>query len=137
MARRRSLDDMLNPELDDVGYVRALRAMQEQQLRNLKYLTEIEDRRLWDPEGPDRSPRTSVVGPSGGRLRVAPSRPRSPRLYSPTTMINAGVSFLNGRELAVCLRRKVRREVLHALRQKPKGGGGSRKRNWMSNISCK
>lgn len=39
-------------------------------------------------------------------------------------------------QTAVCLRRKQRREVLHALRRTRKGAGGKKRRSYRSNIHC-
>lgn len=41
------------------------------------------------------------------------------------------------RETLVCLRRQMRKEVLHALGMSGKGGQRSPKFNWRSKISCK
>lgn len=38
--------------------------------------------------------------------------------------------------VGICVRRKIRREVLHALRRTNKGRGGSRRRNLWSHIKC-
>lgn len=44
------------------------------------------------------------------------------------------ISFVAPSKVLVCIRRKMRREVLHALRRF--GGSGSRRRSWRSEIRC-
>lgn len=51
----------------------------------------------------------------------------------------AKVSFITPKAVAICLRRKVRREVYFALglkKKKGKGGGKPRRRNHYSSVSC-
>lgn len=49
----------------------------------------------------------------------------------------SGVRFVVPGEVAICVRRKERREVLHALGKVRKRGGGSRRKNYFSQIKCK
>lgn len=103
-------------------------------LRQLSALQELEDRRQWHPEGEFRPARAFVR--SAARL-IAPQpqrivRGRRIRLFSPSM-----VAFAMPRKVAICVRRKTRREVLHALRVA--GGGGMRKKrrfNAYSRIHC-
>ena len=86
----------------------------------------IEDRREWNPEpiSPARSsPRY------GARLTVDRSPARS--------QTKARVSFAMPNKVAICVRRGIRREVLHALAIA--GGKGFRKprRGPYSSISCR
>lgn len=46
------------------------------------------------------------------------------------------VGFVVPRSVAVCVRRKERREVLHALGKVRKRGGGSRRKNLFSHVKC-
>lgn len=39
-------------------------------------------------------------------------------------------------KIMMCVRRKTRREVLHALRRTHKGSGSARRRTWRSDYSC-
>ena len=51
--------------------------------------------------------------------------------------VPARVQFAVPKKVAICIRRKARREVLHALKLTKKGkGGGARKRNLWSNVKC-
>lgn len=51
--------------------------------------------------------------------------------------LTSGVRVEEPSALRVCVRRKDRREVLHALRKTGRGGGKKRRRNETSNIHCK
>lgn len=88
---------------------------------------EIEDRRTW---APDRGP---VSTRSSRRSRI-PLQAFTP-LYSRNFDVPAHVAFKAPRYVAVCVRRRNRREVLLAKNQ---GGGGHRrpKRNALSDIRC-
>lgn len=48
----------------------------------------------------------------------------------------ARVAFNVPRLVGICVRRKVRREVLHALNRTGKGSGGPRRRNFYSSVKC-
>lgn len=78
----------------------------------LSLLQELEDRRQWHPEA--IAPARAFVR-SASRLiaRPQPSRVRGRRikLFSPSM-----VAFADPARVAVCVRRRVRREVLHARR---------------------
>lgn len=61
-----------------------------------------------------------------------PKRPS--RLYDPTT---ARIAFSDPLTVTECVRRRVRREVLHALKKTGRGsGGGKKRRTWRSMIKC-
>lgn len=52
-------------------------------------------------------------------------------------MLTPMVRFAEPHKVGICLRRKIRREVIHALRLKRKvGKGGKRKRHPYSSIKC-
>lgn len=101
-------------------------------------LLAIEDRRQWHPEEPFEPARSArslsdsfvVADPVRPTKRQAPGRPLS---------ISADVfRFKVPDNVAVCIRRKERREVLFAKR---KTGKGSRKRfrrrNYYTEVSCR
>lgn len=52
--------------------------------------------------------------------------------------ISTGVRFAVPHKIGICVRRKIRREVLHALLRTNKSGGGKspRRRNFYSGIKC-
>lgn len=85
----------------------------------------FEDRRTWHPVRFAR-PVVSVGPRSDTRLMVKPAKTFSP-----------AVTFANPKRVLVCVRRKVRKEVLHAFGKT--GGGSSRRpkrRNQFSDVSC-
>lgn len=81
------------------------------------------DQRLFSFGDPERY--TLDVGQTANSIGV--ERP---------TRLPAQVRFADPAQVAICVRRKERREVLHALRYVRKGKGGSRRRNWASKIKC-
>lgn len=141
MARRRSRreDNTFTSDAAGPVYVSSslslLRAMRAQ----AEHLQEIEDRRRWDPMGDDAPARhiggfTRVVESPNVNRKQARSRPA--RLHSMSRTLFA---FDPSKRVMVCIRRKIRREVMHALRLRNKvrrrGGSGAR-RNWRSQIKC-
>lgn len=102
-------------------------------------LIQFEDRRLFNPEGiyaPARSfskPRhklvLSVVDRFRGASKVARRR-LDFRLLSP-------LSFEAPKKVLICVRRKQRKEVLHALRKAGKFGQRRPRRSYYSDISCR
>jgi len=81
---------------------------------------EYEDRRRYHPEGRYRPPaaflrsaRALVAGPAHQIGFRAPNR------------------------VLLCIRRKQRREVLHALKRTGKGARSPRRRNYWSDVSCR
>ena len=114
--------------------------------RNL--LRELEDRRTWHPEGPRRPARgfkssrhrlaltqqTTRRSPSAKGRGMAALPSFQPKLYgSPLTKIG----FVEPQQVAICVRRKQREEVLHALKKTGKSGQKRPKRSYYSSISCK
>lgn len=100
-------------------------------------LTVYEDRRTWNPEG-STAPARSFSSP---RHRLKVSTPRRPENYRPTTYpwetVPVGIGFRNPSRVLVCVRRKMRREVLFA--KKHAGIGGNQYKhhtNEYSNIHC-
>lgn len=90
----------------------------------------LEDRRQWHPE---RQNRPFAAAPIQARRPVAKQRPA----FSQPSQTKAIIAFADPSRVAVCVRRGVRREVLHAL--KVAGGTGQRRPrfNASSKISCK
>lgn len=89
-------------------------------------VTALEDRRFFNPLGPYRTPAT--FGPQR-RFRPAVTYSSSPG------NIPIGIGFARPDTVAICVRRKVRREVLFA---KNKSGGRHRRprRNYWSSVKC-
>lgn len=93
-------------------------------------LREVEDRRLFTPA------RVRTAAPIFSRS--------STRLVSPQAATRGGfpsarVGFAVPRDVAICVRRKQRKEVLHASKFGGKGAGGvsrRRRRNEFSYVDC-
>lgn len=109
----------------------------------LSRLSEVEDRRLFHFEGPNRPAllddgtlaRTHVVDRNKNRNRVKPRAFRfGPKIYSQTKAI---VAFEAPERVAVCIRRKARRQVLFAKQRAGRGGLRKPRRTWLSKISCR
>lgn len=81
------------------------------------------DRRLFQPDETTRPPHTARPGAS--RVQARPY---------PYTMNTLG--FQEPKMVAICVRRKQRREVIFAKRKHKKGSGGAKHRNFWSAISC-
>lgn len=97
-------------------------------------LSDVEDDRSWNP---DRVPRARQV-----RRRVAAVHPRKTATgyRSPLHLLDK-FSFVNPRFVIKCVRRKIRKSILHAMGQAGKGSGRKLKgrkyrRTAYSNIGC-
>lgn len=106
-------------------------------LPKLSSLREIEDRREYHPERENRPARGFVYPRHRLVVPVVAQQPsRFPDTFTPTVPV--GVAFKAPRQVAICVRRKQRREVLHAI---GKTGRGSRfhrapRRNIYSEVHC-
>lgn len=101
------------------------------QVRPVADLRPVEDRRTYHPLGPMRPPKTW----SGHS--VTPVKPKfSNKKFQRN--LPFGLQFAAPKETLVCVRRKRRKEVLHALKKTGKGAGRRRKprRNFYSWIGC-
>lgn len=77
------------------------------------------DRRFWQPDRTTRPPH--AVKPGASRV-VAKN-------------LNA-LRFADPRAVALCARRKIRKQVMFALRRTKKGSSGRKHRNFWSSITC-
>lgn len=92
------------------------------------YLAPITDRRTYHP-----APRFRPVTVSGSRHHtLAPGK----KFLTPFG-VTPIVRFEAPRKIAVCVRRKTRREVLFAQRRTGKGARSPRRRDEWSDVSCK
>lgn len=89
-------------------------------------LMQIEDRRQWHPQGAWRPAKS--LNRANHLLRLPKGKRGLP----------SSVSFEEAHRVAVCVRRKKRREVLHALRRTGRPGRKTKApvRNWLSSIHC-
>lgn len=125
-------NDPLSPLLDPVLPVQPLSPLPLPS--ELLPLTEIEDLRFWHPDSDPDALLTSGVPTPIVERRSANSARRMTRraifLSRPT------LAFHNPLNVVTCIRRKARREVLHALKKTRAGRGRGRRRTWRSNIRC-
>lgn len=101
------------------------------QVRPVADLRQVEDRRTYHPLGPMRPPK-AWSGHS-----VTPVKPKTSNKKFQRSL-PFGLQFSAPKETLVCVRRKRRKEVLHAIRKTGKGAGRRRKprRNFYSMIGC-
>jgi len=100
-----------------------------------KLLQLFEDRRTWHPDrSPVRVPR-SFSRPTKLAISSDIYRRSAPR-HLAQSMPPAGISFKAPDQVVMCVRRKIRREVLHAFSHA--GRGGQRKPKWgpWSHVNC-
>lgn len=103
-------------------------------------LTEFEDRRRWHPEPEVLRPAVTVPMSRAG-LVVAPTphrqaRPRQAKRYQ-VKFPSPRIAFKTPDAVVICVRRKRRREVLHALGKAGRRGQRKPRRNEWSDISCR
>lgn len=113
----------------------------------------IEDRRTYHPQGPNRPARsltkanhqlkvaapkkkpTVIRGPGGAPMKSA-ARPKPFNPLRPFSSLPATVGFRSPKQVIICLKRKVRKEVIFAKKLSGKGSRSSRRRNNWSSIRC-
>lgn len=106
-------------------------------------LLDVEDRRVFHFDGPNRPALLDDGRPSKVRLRDRPKnrnrvKPQAyrfgPKVYSQTKAI---LAFAEPDRTVVCIRRQTRKEVLFAKKRAGRGGMRRPKRSWLSKISCR
>lgn len=101
-------------------------------------LVDVEDGRRFNPDAAFRPPQTVFGRPARWSVSYgSPPNNRGVRSKG-VSDIGARSGFEDARNVIVCVRRKERREVLHALRRTGSGSGrGPRRISWKSSIGCK
>lgn len=91
----------------------------------------VEDRRQWHPLKHEQPARKVSGRPAGLRLTDI-------RNSFFSAQSKARLSFADPRRVLTCIRRKTRKEVIHALKKAGRkgGSGGKRRRDWRSGIKC-
>lgn len=89
-------------------------------------LTVFEDRRQFHPQGPTRP--AASISKSRHRLKVRPD---------PWKQTKATLLFDTPDKVLVCVRRGIRKEVMHAIGKAGKRGQKKPRRSEYSSISCK
>lgn len=107
-------------------------------LSDTPVLSEIEDRRFFHPEQDDAPALTisrSTVSRTNrlvDRLVTAPGG----AVYRINSQTKARLGFDRPSDVATCVRRHQRREVLHALNKIRSGRGSKKRRSWRSDFQC-
>ena len=91
-------------------------------------LRELEDRRAFHPLSDLRPVRALV---RTARRLVPARKPTASRMSLPEK-----IGFAVPKKVVVCVRRKQRREVIHALRLRGKGASSPKRRNIWSDVKC-
>lgn len=100
-------------------------------LTSLEPLRLIEDRRTYHPLEFFRPARTTSGHPAQP-LKVTPTPKNKSRPF-----VARGLSFSLPQKVVICVRRKQRKEVLHAFNKTGRGSGRTRRRkNWFSKVGC-
>lgn len=87
-------------------------------------MLEVEDRRRFHPSRKFRS-------------AASFSRPHHVLKVKSSRALSARVAFSAPKKVLVCVRRKRRKEVLHAKRVAGRGGLRRPRRSWFSDVSCR
>lgn len=107
------------------------------------YLRQVEDRRRFHPEG-FYAP-AATIGPRWSRSLVVSSLQKRPVQSSTRSSMRSWLPgalpsrlrFKSPERVAVCVRRSIRREVLHAFKKTGRGGQRKPRFSWHSQISCR
>lgn len=102
-----------------------------------KRLTLIEDRRSWHPQG--ASAPAKSVHKSRHRLALKPGASVQGVRSTParTAPMPAGIHFQAPKKVLICIRRKMRKQVLFALRKTGKGAKARKhRRSFYSSVRC-
>lgn len=94
-------------------------------------LRAFEDRRHWSPMSPVRFSWPRRIKRLGAVKAVLHEEPRG---HLKSSLSSLRMSFVAPKRVLVCVRRKQRREVLHAMRRL-KSGGAKRRTEW-SDVKC-
>lgn len=94
-------------------------------------LRELEDRRLFSPDKSVRGP--ASIRRQQARLTQPVRRAKNPHRPSP---LHALPAFHMPERVALCVRRKIRKEVLHAFKVAGKSGLKKPRRNFWSKVKC-
>lgn len=104
---------------------------------HLQWMRQTEDQRHWSPHKP--KPAKTVAGiPSGFSRRIsARNLYRTARVLTNPRIPDVQQRFLSPNRVLVCIRRKIRKQIMFALGLRHKGGaGGKRRHNEYSRIKC-
>lgn len=129
MARKRGRKDRSDAISQPQSLAVLLRPSPVQLPVSVTPLREVEDRREYHPVKFHR-PARDVSGQGHKPVVVKPSRKFG-------RVLPFGLRFAEPARTVLCVRRKTRKEVLHAIRKTGKGVRRRKpRRNWFSRISC-
>lgn len=95
-----------------------------------------EDRRQFHPEAAFR-PARSFISPFHRLVAVDRNRDQFARLRSFPSQTKAAIAFDTPKFVLVCVRRNIRREVMHAYGISGSRGQRRPRFNWTSRVSCR
>lgn len=98
-------------------------------------LTAISDRRRFHPDGEAR-PAPSFKKSRHRLTERSYNRPKAGKKYKTQSFVTK-IGFEEPEKVLVCVRRKIREEVLHAFKKTGRRGQKRKKFNFYSSISCK
>lgn len=133
MARRSSTrhDSVVGREVFNI-------ASRRLPLTRKSVMRQYEDRREFHPDGRHQSPRSINKFHTEFQVRRAPRARVEPVDFTQNSFqaVPWNISFVKPREVLTCVRRKIRREVLHAFRVAGKRGLSGPRYNEFSKVSC-
>lgn len=101
-------------------------------------LSSLPDGRLWSPaSGPLDYPPPRTLSGSVARRDVPKREPRPLSPFVVPESVPYRIGFVRPSEVVVCVRRRVRRQVLHALKRTGKGARSPRRQSRFSSTVCK
>lgn len=145
MSKKRKRKESSRQERDDLTSLLSQPPLPVRPARftvpTLSVLRQIEDRRDYHPSGPKRAART-LLGTTAKVKRVPTILRKGTNRLLKSVQSASGVlgrdkvAFQMPERVVVCVRRKVRREVLFAKRATGKGSRSFKRRNEWSEVKC-
>lgn len=126
--RRTSQRDIVNPPIANRRLLTPVRRQTQLLLDSSRIYSR--DNRLFDPLPKMMRP------PRATRGRIALTNLQQRKLSKNKPLMAIRESFALPKETLVCVRRGVRKEVLHAYKKTGKGARSRRRRNELSDIHC-
>lgn len=96
-------------------------------------LRAVEDRRHFHP---DQAYRPALGFSRRDQSRVVLRNPTKVAKRYNRLVIPDVFGFRAPNYVAICIRRKIRKEVIHALKLEKRGAGGAKRRNFWSGVKC-
>lgn len=138
MSRRTNRKRRDNPYNNNIANRRLPLSKSPTFLKQPSFFSLFEDRRQFHPERIYRPARAfnqnnhTLVVPKPSKTHQKPNK-----LKKLLHNVTASVGFENPKSVLVCVRRNIRKEVLHAINKAGRVGQKRPKRNWLSSIKCR